>query len=92
MKQDKLLNCIRYARFLLKYAIDYIDGNLYAKSKLNELDDYLLGLYIDIRTEDTILEKFLTLHPNFAKKDGTLSKQKKDVKMYDEFKKKEGEL
>jgi len=92
MKQDKLLACIKYARFLLEYAIDYIDGNLYAKSKLNELDDYLLELHNSIKTEDNILQKFLTLNPQFAKKDGTLSKQKKAVEMYEEFKKKEVEL
>jgi len=91
MKQEKLLQCIKYARFLLndvKLASTFT-VNSYCISKIEILDDYLLGLYIDIRTEDTILEKFLILNPQFAKKDGTLSKQKKAVKMFEEFKKRE---
>jgi len=92
MKQEKLLQCIKYSRFLLEDAVRCIDSNTYAKLKLLALDDYLMNLYYGIHTEDNILQKFLTLNPQFAKKDGSLSKQKKAVEMYEEFKKKEVEL
>jgi hypothetical protein len=91
MKQDNLLACIKYARFLL-YDVKLASNNSYCTSKVDRLDDYLLELHNSVKTEDNILQKFLTFNPQFAKKDGTLSKQKKDVKMYDEFKKKEEEL
>jgi len=91
MKQDKLLACIKYARFLLD-DVKLASNNSYCTSKVERLDDYLLELHNSISTEDNILHKFLTLNPQFAKKDGTLSKQKKAVKMYEEFKKREGEL
>jgi hypothetical protein len=87
MKTNELLSRIKWLRCLVFEVEKTIENNVHAKNKLETLDKHLFDLHCEIGAEESTLKQFLDIYPRFAKKDGRLSKQKKAVEMYEEFKK-----